>query len=246
VQEIVEALKGALVDAAIGQAEREGLGVNVSRLAAMTGLHRRDVMRLQDSESQKSGSVAPLITRLIGVWNHQRPYCAARGSPKILQEAGDGASYHSLVTAVSRDLHPGTLLTELIRIGAVERTAEGLRLLTAVHRIDPSSEEALRHLAVDTGDLFAAVEGNFSNDEGNLHARTEFDAVPASRANEARSWIRREGSLFHKKVREYLASIDMDSTEVPQPRPEEGVRISVGAYAVVEGSQSEKTEKGDR
>jgi hypothetical protein len=240
VQEVVEAFKGALVDAAKEQAQREGLGVNVSRLAAMTGLHRRDVMRLQEGESENGPRVAPLITRLIGAWNHQRPFCAKSGIPKVLRESGDGASYHSLVMAISRDLHPGTLLTELLRVGAVERTDGGLRLLTGVHQINPSSQEALTHLAVDAGDLFAAVEGNISAQEGNLHARTEFDAVPASRANEVRTWIRREGSLFHKKVREYLASIDIDSSgEASADRPET-VRVGVGAYAVVDTSKARK------
>ncbi|MBN8550247.1 MAG: hypothetical protein J0M12_13090 [Deltaproteobacteria bacterium] len=140
------------------------------------------------------------------------------------------------------DLNPYTVLFELERIGAVERTRGGVKLVSRLYNPQGDSVAAMGLLASDMSDLMLAVEENVEGGGNvavpNLHIKTEYDNIPASKISEIREWCLREGSAFHQRVRNYLSQHDRDITA--QPSGKDGtVRVAVGAFSRVEVLKSE-------
>ena len=228
VQEVVEAAKHALIDAAVEEAEQCGRKVNVSSIAVMTGLHRRDVMRIyRDGAEKKEPN---LVTRVIGQWQGDPSFATTRGKPRVLSND----EFRRLVFGISQDLHPGTVIRELERLGYVEKTARGLRLAVKTHLIVEDLEEAFSMVDDDCSDLIAAVEENVADAEQvkNLHARTSYDKIPASAVPKVREWLIDEGSKFHQRVRAYLASLDRDAQQTTDDEPVQ--RVSVTAFSHIQ------------
>ncbi len=50
-------------------------------------------------------------------WASDPLYCDDRGRPRILDRVGGPGSFEALAASVSNDVHPRTLLRELIRLG---------------------------------------------------------------------------------------------------------------------------------
>jgi hypothetical protein len=116
----------------------------------------------------------------------------------------------------------------------VEHVRGGLRLLAGAQDIRADLGKAYHVLAQDLSDLTAAVEYNIleGSEVPNLHARTEFDNVFQDSIPQIREWILKEGSAFHKKAREYLASFDADLN--PHIRKGSGCRVVLTSFGRVE------------
>ncbi len=231
--------KEVFVTSAVEEMQRSGEKVNISRLSAMTGLHRRDVMRLhlEGAKATKSGS---LMSRVIGQWMNDAEFLGSRNRPLILTLDGENSQFRRLVAKVSRDLNPGTVLFELERVGSVERTPRGVKLL--LHHYVPveNAEEGFALLAKDSEDLIDAVDQNiFGNlEKPNLHGRTEFDKIRPDAIPYIREWLLTEGSAFHKRISQFLAQFDTDFHP-----GDDGVRggatVSLGTFSMIRLDKSD-------
>ncbi len=242
IQEFLEVTKLVFLDAAEDEIRRSGHEVSVSKLSVVTGIHRRDVMRLWRDEEQPKADT-DVVMRVIGQWQGDRRF-QSRGKPKILQLSGVTGDFRDLVFSVSSDLNPYTILFELERAGAVEVRDEGIRLLSRSLQISGDSKKGLGVLAADSSDLIAAVTENLleNSEERNLHIRTEFDNLPPEKENEVRRWLLDEGVKFHKKAEDYLARLDRDLTvpgntkrkEAQSDNANEAIRAVVGSFGFTE------------
>ncbi len=233
-------MKVVFVENAVEEIQNSGEKANVSRLSAMTGLHRRDVMRIfREEESEpKPGS---LMTRVVGQWMNDAEFLGSRNRPLILTLEGENSQFRRLVSKVSRDLNPGTVLFELERVGSVARTPRGAKLLLSHYVPVDNAEEGFALLAKDSEDLIDAVDENiFSNpDIPNLHGRTEFDRIRSDAIPYIRNWLIEEGSAFHKRVGKFLAQFDTDFN----PGDDGvlgGATVSLGTFSMIrEGDKEE-------
>lgn len=211
VQEITEASKVALIEAAIAEIKQGDGIVNISRLSVVTGLHRRDVMRIYRDEEIKD-SERGVVPRLIGQWQNDKRLITKAGTPRVLDCSGDRSEFAEVVKNISGDLHWATILFELERIGAVERTSNGVKLMMGAYVPKGDLEEGFKILCADTEDLLEAVEENIFAEPRvpNLHARTEYDNVNVQALPKVREWLYKEGSQFHKRARKFISQFDVD------------------------------------
>lgn len=232
IQEIVEALKVALIEEAMHEVSRVSKRVSVSRLSVVTGLHRRDVMRLT-RDTPKAESPASLASRVIGQWTQDKRFQSAEGAPKVLSYEGDQCEFKDLVRCVSKDLNHCTLLFELERTGAVEKTRAGVKLKKRSFVIGSDMVKGLEVLAQDSDDLMSAVMENLMEAPSipQLHARTEYDNVSVEALPRLREWLLKEGSAFHKRMREYISKHDLDIDSSIEGGG--GARVSVGTFGRV-------------
>lgn len=232
IQEIVEALKSALIDEAMQEVSRVSKKVSVSRLSVITGLHRRDVMRLT-RETQRTDSPTSLASRVIGQWTEDKRFQTSDGNPKVLSYEGDQCEFKDLVRCVSQDLNHCTVLFELERTGAVEKTRNGVKLIRRSFVIGSDVAKGLEVLAQDSDDLLSAVMENLMDAPAvpQLHARTEYDNVSVEALPHVREWLLKEGSAFHKRMREYLSKHDLDVDR--SIKGGGGARVSVGTFGRV-------------
>lgn len=110
-QDVLEPIKEAFVKASQEELLRLQQPVNTSRLAAMTGLQRRDIQRLLKGEAPGSEAIS-FFAKLINAWTSDKNY-SSKGKPKILNCEGASSEFAQLVASVSRDMNSYTALFEL-------------------------------------------------------------------------------------------------------------------------------------
>ena len=233
-QEIVEACKGALVDAARDEIDALGGRATTNRISIMTGIHRADIARLEGGVDNESKVRAPsnLVSRVLSRWQVDERFMTVSGKPRVLTFDGKQGEFAKLVDAVSSDPNPYSVLQEMERIGAVEITPRGVHLKTKEYIISADAESTFAHLAQDSEDLIVAVEENIAGDadEPNLHLRTEYDNIGASSLPVIRRWLLQEGSSSHRRIRQFLAKYDRDTNKKRRdssPR----VRVSLCSFS---------------
>ena len=229
IQDFEECAKQAFVLAARQECARKGDKVTMSRLSAITGLHRRDVSRLEVAKEAKDPAQnVPL--RVVGLWLTHSSYTTKAGKPRLLTFGNEGSEFSKLVAKVSKNIHAGSVLAELERLEIVRQRGEFLKLARRGFEPRGDALQILKYLAQDTSDLFAAVEDNLAAEKPeNLHATTEYDSIPQEREPAVRAWILQQGALFHQRVRKFLAKLDQDSRRTRDKS--KVMRVVVGTFS---------------
>ena len=132
-REFVEVTKTAFVDVASSDFGLRGRPTNISRVAVMTGLTRKEVKRLRDKIASGDSKISVKTTPLADVlhhWHAQEEFTDSSGRPLPLPFSGEGKSFSSLVKKYGGDIPPGAMRTELRRVGAVDEDADGIMVVT--------------------------------------------------------------------------------------------------------------------
>lgn len=229
VQELIESLKLAVVDIAVEELHRLGEEPNVSRISALTGLHRRDVVRIFRDGETKEYSVN-LVNQVIGQWQADPRFQTQSRQPRVLSVEGPDADFRQLMKTVHTDLKPGTVLFELERMGAVKRVKNGVKLIVKTYEPKHDPRDVFEIVADDTNDLITAVDENtFLYEEApHLHAKTVYDNISPEDLPKIKQWLLRQGADFHRKARTFLAQFDLDINPASGKRG--GARVAVGTF----------------
>jgi len=127
-REFVEISKCAFVDTATKDYGLRGRPTNISRVAVMTGLTRKEVRRIRD-KMDGDEFVAVVRTTPLGEilhrWYTNPEYLGADGKPRDLDFEGSHHSFSELVKRFGGDIPPGAMRTELKRIRAVTELDNG-------------------------------------------------------------------------------------------------------------------------
>ena len=126
--EFAEVAKTAFVDVASSEFGIRGRPTNISRVAVITGLTRKEVRRIRnvieeggDIVSVKSTPIAEILSR----WHAEDDFLDKNGRPRALQFSGGEHSFSELVRRFGGDVPPGAMRTELKRVGSVEEDEKG-------------------------------------------------------------------------------------------------------------------------
>jgi hypothetical protein len=159
-------LKRAFVEAA-QLALPDGTAATVSRLATTTGLTRREIMRLTQDTPVRPVERPSLATQVFTRWRGDRRLRDSRGRSKALPRQGAAPSFEALAQSVTRDVHPRTLLDELVRLGLARLDDATDRVHLLEDAFVPRGDEArmLDFLGANAGDHLAAGVANVLGDE---------------------------------------------------------------------------------
>lgn len=141
-REFLEVLKTTYVDIASVDYGIRGRPTNISRIAVMTGLTRKEVRRLRNKIAGGGDRMSVKTTPLADVlhhWHAQDEFTNSSGRPKTIPFAGDTGSFSRLVKRFGGDIPAGAMRTELKRVGAVRENDDGS--LTVQHRSFQASED---------------------------------------------------------------------------------------------------------
>ncbi|MGI9224671.1 MAG: DUF6502 family protein [Woeseiaceae bacterium] len=131
-REYSELSKTAFISVASEDYGVHGRPTNVSRIAAMTGLTRKEISRIRGGLERGEGIVIERQTpvrEVIEAWRTTDEFLDAAGEPAVLPFEGDRGSFRSLVKQYAGDIPEGAMKTELKRIGAAECAGGRFRLL---------------------------------------------------------------------------------------------------------------------
>ena len=125
-QPLVDLLKRGLVDAALRQPEAAKSAspteMSDSRLSVMTGVHRKDLRALRKLGALSAQRHRHLAAEIFARWLSDPIYRTRRGQPRVLARQSRNPSepsFESLVAGISTDVHPRSVLDELIRLSLV-------------------------------------------------------------------------------------------------------------------------------
>jgi len=132
-REFAEISKTAFVDIATRDYGLRGRPTNISRVAVMTGLTRKEVRRLRDKSNAGEETVvlrsAPMAI-ILHRWFTEDEFTDDKGLPRPLPFDGEQPSFTSLVRKFGGDVPPGAMRTELKRINSIHEDENGCLIVT--------------------------------------------------------------------------------------------------------------------
>lgn len=162
-REFAEIAKTAFVDVSTTDYGLRGRPTNISRIAVMTGLTRKEIRRIR---SKIEGSEASRVYRTVPAsdvlhfWHTDPVFLDEDGQPAALDFDDRENSFAALVKKYGGDIPPGAMRTELKRVGAVSEDDNGR--LTALKRSFslPTSSEKIAEGLVGLSALGQTVAHN--------------------------------------------------------------------------------------
>jgi hypothetical protein len=169
---MVELLKNALVNEAVGAYGLADKGSSDTRIALLTGVHRKDVKRLREAPA---AATQPLPTvsvaaSVVARWISEPRFLNADQTARALARTPRRGSagepdFTTLVAEVSRDVGARAVLDELERLGVVTLSADGYAALNATAFVPHQGQsELFNFLAVSVSDHLGAAVHNLAPD----------------------------------------------------------------------------------
>ena len=131
-REYADLSKAAFVAVASEDYGVHGRPTNVSRIAAMTGLTRKEISRIRARLKNGEGAVTERGTPLADIvagWQSSEEFLDSEGEPRPLTLDGGRGSFQSLVKQFAGDIPEGAMRKELQRIGRARQVDDTLVLL---------------------------------------------------------------------------------------------------------------------
>lgn len=184
-----------------------------SRAAVITGLSRKEVLRLIEIKGpEELEEIRPLnrAARVLTGWAENPLFCEKKNRPKMLPIKGGAGSFHHLVRLYSGDVPPRAVLDELRRCGAVEIIdADSVRVKRFAYFPDVGSPAAIELFESAVGNLLDTLDHNAqprAEDDAERPCREAYSVrLPESALPEVRAYIRKEIDSTARKVQNFIA-----------------------------------------
>jgi Family of unknown function (DUF6502) len=235
-QVLDDVLKQALVNAAHDAHPGVAAHRRVSRISTTTGIHRREVTRLTQAGDAAPVPRSSLASGMYAHWLTSQGFRERQGrrpgAPKALPRQGPHPSFETLARAITSDVHPRTLLEEMIRLGyaALDPATDTVKLLAdaAVPRGDAA--RMLRILGSNVGDHFRGTVTNVLGDGRQHFDQALFadelsdESIAAVRKLIAEQWRELYGRLWPEIERLF-------ANDAAHPQRVLNQRLRVGLYS---------------
>jgi hypothetical protein len=164
---LVSLLRMIYVEVAEAEFGIDGKPPTQSRVAVLTGVHRKEIKRLTTNDRADNAAPAnlSLSARVIAVWCSDPDYLDDDGHPLPLPRtaAYGKPSLERLVAAVSQDVRARSLLEEWLRLGVVDLEGDQVRLQQAGLVPSKGYEEKAYYFGRNIRDHIAAGAHNLES-----------------------------------------------------------------------------------
>lgn len=232
-----EALKQAVVQAAADAHPQGAAQRSVSLISTATGINRREVARIARI-ARTSKSAAPVAARgrsvaseVFAHWLGDPAYRDRKGQPRVLPRQGAAPSFETLAQAVTRDVHPRSLLDELLRLklAVLDDAADTVALLRDGFVPSGDRVRMLGFLADNAGDHLSAAVGNVLADGRRHFEQAVFaDGISAASMNALRALVGPQWKALLETLVPPLERMVEADASIPL---EQRRRVRIGLYA---------------
>lgn len=201
----------------------------VSRISTVTGINRREVTRLTQAAAPARPRGRSLVSELYAHWLADPRYRGPFGEPLTLPRQGPAPSFETLAQEITRDVHPRSLLDEMLRL--------------QLARLDPDSDSVrpsesatpggdivpvLAYLGDNVGDhLTAAVENTLHGPQSHLEQAVFADGA----STETIEWVRQMArQQWHALMSAVVPELERRIAADAQLQPPGTQRVRVGLY----------------
>lgn len=154
----------------------------VSRISATTGINRREVTRLvQQRADAAAGGPTPAprspASQVFAHWRTAPEWRDGEGRPRVLPRLGPAPSFETLAQDVTRDVHPRSLLDELVRLQLAtwDEAADTVTLVRETFTAPGDVVRQLGYLGANVGDHLGAAVANVLGGRERAHPREHFE-----------------------------------------------------------------------
>jgi len=243
-KEFAELSREAFVHTAFDEFGIRGRPTNVSRVALLTGLSRRDVRRVRQEVADAAGSSAEdslnHASRVLSGWHQDPDFLEPDGRPRVLPARGAGASFEELLKRYAGDIPRTALVKELVKSGSIERLDSGAyRVVRRYYMPRQMDGHAVERAGSVLADLVSTVEHNLSRvprDPSRFEGRAQNRYVDRRSLPVFRAFVEREAQGLLERVDDWMASNEADAAGDGT----ETVRLGVGVYAIQDSSAGEQ------
>ncbi len=208
--------KWIYIDVAAQEFGIEGRKQSTSRVSVITGLSRREVMRVRKlprPDVTASTERHNRAARVIAAWRRESDFLDAEGKPALLPMEGRGATFSELVKRFSGNVPPRAILDELIHVGAVERLADGkIGLLTRAYIPRGIDAHKLNILGTDVQHLISTIDHNLKPEttEPRFQRKVAYDNLPDEVLPQFRKLFAKRAQALLESADQWLAQRDRD------------------------------------
>jgi hypothetical protein len=253
--------KSIFVEAAAQDYGIRGRPTNVSRIAVLTGIDRKEVKRIKDILEDnimalEAQSSQDRITRLLTAWHRDREFIDAQGKPAVLSLDGELGSFQSLVRRFGGDVPRQALFKEMLRAGVVQKTEAGVEALSRYFFPAQSDPQALLRAGSVISELGETLFHNLyvvDDAKPSQRLKRRFERRASNNLVDPRhvkafyAFLDAEGQMFlermdswlseHEVVERDTSALDQHSNETKNEQAKTGVRLGVSVFAFEKASQ---------
>ncbi|MHB1528558.1 MAG: DUF6502 family protein [Acidiferrobacteraceae bacterium] len=237
-------LKTVYVQEAEHFAPIEGAVVTDSRVALLSGVHRKEVSRLrtQPDTLLSPSRAASIAARVVAEWSGAPSYIDADGHPRVLPlKDVDGPSFEGLVRRVKADLRANVVIEELVRVGVAVQEGGSVRLKRTAY-ISDLPQEKLHFLGANVGDHLASATHNLEvPDDPFIERAVYYNGIPAAYMPDLRTRLFQTADRFIREANQMIMPLDDEQTEGHHKRVRLGVfyfEEESGPIAKAKGARS--------
>jgi hypothetical protein len=242
-QTFADIAKRVYVDLATEKFDIPGRKQSKSRVAILTGLSRREVLRVKRLPAQDDLGALDRINRaarVIAGWLRDRRFSDESGQPADLPFEGGNVSFLQLVKLYSGDAPARAVLDELMRVGVVERTPDGnIHLLERSYIPKAGEIDKIAMIGSDPADLFSTIDHNICHPEAPFFQRkVNYDNLPSEALPELKKLAGEHSQELLERVDRWMSERDRDVN--PRVAGTGRKRAVVGIYYFQEDYKGEK------
>jgi hypothetical protein len=246
-KEFAELSRSVFVDVAATEFGLRGRPTNVSRIALLTGLTRREVRKYREAadaappQDARAEDDLNHASRVLAGWHLDAEFIDELGRPRTLPASGAGTSFAQLVRRYAGDIPVTALTKELLRSGSIERDGDGgYRAVRRYYMPRAMDGQAVERAGAVVADLVTTVEHNLSRDAGEparFEGRAQNRHIDPRQLPAFRAFMEREGQAFLERCDEWLSA--------HEARPAAGattatLRLGAGVYLIQERTVGEQ------
>ncbi|WP_327206407.1 DUF6502 family protein [Rhizobium beringeri] len=209
-----------------------------SRISLLTGIHRKDVNRLRGQALTASFLTVGVsqTSRILARWLADPLYCDAEDRPSALPRTSSdgGPSFESLVSDITKDVHPRSILDDWLDKGIVVLDQDGWVQLNLSSIVPNAGDEARRHYFTrNLRDHVQAAVMNLMNDPPPYFERAvHYDGISPALAAQLDEIARQEGMALLLKLNKIAHRAIKDD-------PGGNSRWIAGVYVMTEAAEAD-------
>lgn len=235
-KEFTEISKKAFVSVATSDHGLRGRPTNISRVAVMTGLTRKEVRRirnlLETPEEEISLKRSP-ANKVLGAWYSDPDFCDNVGRPRKLAQDGESGSFTALVRNYGGDIPPIALLRELERGGAVQVEDGGVIPLTRFFEPTPMDDEYLSSSFFSISNIISTIVHNTLVDrskEGYAERYVFSSNLTLTASEQFREMIEEGSIIYLESLDDWLVGHESVSAKSEELVADDPATVGFGVY----------------
>ncbi len=221
------------VEVAFHEFALPGRKSTTSRVSILSGLTRKEVQRLlaaPDARAPEPEASYNRAARVLTGWVRDAEFSAAE--PRALEVDGE-RGFAGLVRRYSGDMPARAVLDELLRVGAVQRRADGrIELRTRAYVPQQGSSEKLQILGSDVADLISTIDHNLQHgtDDARFQRKVMYRGIEKSTVPAFRQLGAAMSQVLLERLDRWLATQLRDGQPIHTDQPR--VRVGLGIYYI--------------